>query len=355
LKKKIEAGARFIITQVGYDARKLHEVLTWFKVNNLNVPVLANIYILPYGAGRIMNANQIPGCVVTDKLLAKLDEERTAKDKGRQARLDRAAKTYAIAKGMGYAGAHIGGHGATYEMVDYIIKKGEELTPEWQKFLPEFDFPQKDGFYFFEKDNKTGLNTEKPAALTAKPANPPVYALSRMAHATLFNPKSLVFKSLLPLADKIDGTHTPKHIFGDVEHTCKVWLFDCENCGDCGLFDVAFLCPVSQCPKNQRNGPCGGSYQGWCEVYPNERQCIWVKAYHRLRGHHEENSVGKYIVPPNDWALRSTSSWLNFYTGRDHTAVRLGIKSPESIKKNKEEKSAAKPGLKESSGEATKS
>jgi methylenetetrahydrofolate reductase (NADPH) len=108
LKKKIEAGAKFIILQVGYDARKMHEVTTWLKVNKYHLPVIANIYILPYGAARTMNAGNIPGCVVTDKLLKQLDEERAAKDKGKQTRLDRAAKMYAIAKGMGYAGAHIG-------------------------------------------------------------------------------------------------------------------------------------------------------------------------------------------------------------------------------------------------------
>jgi methylenetetrahydrofolate reductase (NADPH) len=348
LKKKIEAGAKFIITQVGYDARKYHELLTWLKVNNYDIPVFVNIYLLPYGAARVMNAGEIPGCVVTDKLLAKLDEERSAKDKGRQARLDRAAKMYAFAKGMGLAGAHIGGP-ATYEMVDYIVTKGEEWAPRWHEFLPEFDFPQKDGFYYFEKDEKTGLNTTKPSVKVEKPTHPPVYMLSRVAHATLFNPKSIVFKSLRPIAKAIDGSHTPKHIFEDLEHIAKVVLFDCQNCGDCGLFDVAFLCPISQCPKNQRNGPCGGSKDGWCEVYPGERKCIWVRAYERLKGHHEEDSIGDYIVPPNNWELLHTASWLNYYGGRDHSAVRLGIKPLEPEKKKVTSKSegagAKKPAL----------
>ena len=47
LKKKIDAGAKFIITQVGYDARKLHELMQWLKINNYQTPLMANIYILP--------------------------------------------------------------------------------------------------------------------------------------------------------------------------------------------------------------------------------------------------------------------------------------------------------------------
>ncbi|HSB05328.1 MAG TPA: methylenetetrahydrofolate reductase C-terminal domain-containing protein, partial [Thermodesulfobacteriota bacterium] len=107
-------------------------------------------------------------------------------------------------------------------------------------------------------------------------------------------------------------------------------LFHCMNCGDCGLFDIAFLCPMSQCPKNQRNGACGGSYEGWCEVYPNEKQCIWVRAYDRLKAYHEEETIGGYIVPPCNWDLWQTASWLNFFLGRDHTAKRLGIKPPQN-------------------------
>ena len=101
------------------------------------------------------------------------------------------------------------------------------------------------------------------------------------------------------------------------------------NCGDCALFDVAFVCPMSQCPKNQRNGPCGGSYDGWCEVYPNEKKCVWVQAYERLKAYEEEDSIGEYIVPPCNWKLWETSSWLNFYLGRDHTSKRLGVNPPQ--------------------------
>jgi methylenetetrahydrofolate reductase (NADPH) len=349
LKKKIEAGAKFLITQVGYDARKFHELLLWLKMNGYNIPVLVNIYILPYGAGKLMNANQIPGCVVTDKLLAKLDEERKAKDKGRQARLDRAAKMYALAKGMGYGGAHIGGHGATYEMVEYIVNKGEELTPNWRDLLPEFDFPQKDGFYLFQKDEKTGLNLETASKRNGKSAHPPVYLFSRLAHVTLFNPDSVLFKALRPVARWVDDSPKIKSAFGSLEHINKVALFDCMNCGDCGLFDVAFLCPMSQCPKSQRNGPCGGSFEGWCEVHP-EKQCIWVRAYQRLKGHKEEESIGEYIVPPCNWELQHTSSWLNFYLGRDHSSKRLGIQPPGEEQGSPEEKTPQEE--KSSKGEA---
>ncbi|MCJ7641116.1 MAG: methylenetetrahydrofolate reductase C-terminal domain-containing protein [Desulfobacterales bacterium] len=328
LKKKIEAGGKFIITQVGYDARKLHEVLQWLRVNGYLIPALANIYILPYGAAKLMNANGIPGCVVTGKLVAELAEEAKAQDKGKSTRLLRAAKLYALSKGMGYAGAHIGGHGITSDMVEFIITKGEELSKSWQSLVAEFDYPQKDGFYLFEKDPKTGLNTEVYAKKPLNPSKPLIYRFSRVAHHMFFNEKRWWFKSLQPFARWVDASPKAKKVFEFFEHLAKAALFHCLNCGDCALFDVAYVCPMSQCPKNQRNGACGGSYEGWCEVYPNEKKCLWVQVYQRYKAYHEEAKISAYSVPPCNWDLWQTSSWLNFYLGRDHTAKRLGIKPP---------------------------
>jgi methylenetetrahydrofolate reductase (NADPH) len=64
-------------------------------------------------------------------------------------------------------------------------------------------------------------------------------------------------------------------------------------------------------------------------VYPGRRQCIYVRAYPRLKHYGKEDSLGAYQVPPVDHDLRRTSSWLNYYLGRDHTAKRQGIKPPE--------------------------
>ncbi|WP_054693677.1 methylenetetrahydrofolate reductase C-terminal domain-containing protein [Syntrophomonas palmitatica] len=319
LKKKIDKGANFIVTQLGYDARKFHEVLQFIKNYNPEVSVIGNIYILPFGAGKMMNSNQLPGCVVTDKLLAELDHERTAEDKGKGARLLRAAKMYAFMKGMGFDGVHLGGHNIKYEDVKYIIEKGEELSDDWRRFIPEFDYAQPDGFYYYEKDLNTGLNTGKPVNRTSLPPDYPVdfnYRLMRFFHEIFFTPG----KNLYPVMQNIySGVKDPrKHGF---EHFLKVIGNDCKDCGDCALLDLAYLCPMSQCPKNQRNGPCGGSYDGWCEVRPGEKKCFWVKVYAMLKAYNEENRLEDLYIPPVNWDLYQTSAWYNYYTGRDHSAA----------------------------------
>ena len=67
-----------------------------------------------------------------------------------------------------------------------------------------------------------------------------------------------------------------------LEKLSKSVLYRCKDCGDCSLPDIAYLCPESQCAKNQRNGPCGGTREGRCEV-DGFGDCIWLRAYERLK------------------------------------------------------------------------
>ncbi len=322
LKKKITAGAQFVITQLGYDARKFHEVILYMKQMGFNIPLIGNIYILPFGAAKKMNRNELPGSVVTDKLLAEIDRERNNPDKGEGARILRAARMYAITKGMGYRGVHIGGHNIKYETVEKIISDGESLVSRWQDLIRYFDYPIPGGFYYFERDPATGLNKETPVVRDHRLFDTSIecsYGFSRFSHKLMFEPGKKLYSFMKKTSEVVSGTKW-ENIFHKLEHVTKVLIFDCKDCGDCALIDVAYLCPMSQCPKNQRNGPCGGSFEGWCEVYPQKKHCIYVKAYARLKKYNEETLLEKKIIPPCNWDLYQTSSWVNFYLGRDHTS-----------------------------------
>ena len=160
-----------------------------------------------------------------------------------------------------------------------------------------------------------------------RPPTPFVYRGFRLLHKTMFEPDGLLFKPMRSLSQAIGGSWVEEP-FTRLEHIGKAITNDCLHCGDCGLADVAYICPTSQCPKGQRNGPCGGSYQGWCEVHPGKKQCIYVRAYTRLRHYGEEDTLMDHQIPPVDYDLWQTSSWLNYFLGRDHTAKRLGIEAP---------------------------
>ena len=93
-----------------------------------------------------------------------------------------------------------------------------------------------------------------------------------------------------------------------VERHVKGFLFDCRMCGQCVLSSTGMSCPMN-CPKQLRNGPCGGvRANGNCEVEP-DMPCVWVQAW---KG--SQNMVkGKAIMDvqkPVNQSLRETSSWL---------------------------------------------
>jgi len=57
----------------------------------------------------------------------------------------------------------------------------------------------------------------------------------------------------------------------------------CRECGECLLAYTGGLCPLTSCSKGLLNGPCGGSKDGKCEVYPETRDCGWHLIYQKLK------------------------------------------------------------------------
>ncbi|MGI6778929.1 MAG: methylenetetrahydrofolate reductase C-terminal domain-containing protein [Acetivibrionales bacterium] len=333
LHKKVESGAKFIITQLGYDARKFDELKKYISLYNLNIPLIGNIYVLTPGAARLMNRNEIPGCVVTGDLMKQIEVEKCKYGKSKEPSLLRSAKLYAILKGLKYDGINISGHGVNYEDVVYIMEKGEELSPNWQDLLEEFNYPLKSGFYFFEKDNNTGLNSDTPVdrSKTGSRKFSLKYRMFSLLHKLVFEREAPFYKPVKLAAQIIDNSVLKKP-FTLFEYLSKTVSNECRFCGDCAMHDLGFICPMSQCPKQQRNGQCGGSYDGWCEVYPGEKKCIYVTIYEYFKSANKEDKLQEGYIPPCNWKLFRTSSWLNYFNGRDYSS----INNRENIKKKDE-------------------
>ena len=102
-----------------------------------------------------------------------------------------------------------------------------------------------------------------------------------------------------------------------LEKSSKEAIFDCRMCGQCILHSTGLTCPM-RCPKNLRNGPCGGVRpNGNCEVYP-DKPCVWVQAVEGSRKLPLWRDHIYHVEPPVDWQLQGTSSWVNLVTGRDN-------------------------------------
>ena len=320
LHRKVLAGADFIITQLGYDARKFHELLQYMKQNQLNIPVLGNVFIPSLKVVELMHEGKLPGCLIPDALYEQVQWEARTADKGKKARLLRAAKLLAVLKGLGYDGAHIGGPGLTFGDLDFVLSQADEMVSDWRSLIPDLSFWPSETFHYYEKDHATGLNTEREAARPSK--KPPwisAYSFSSWVHEAAFEPEGTLYDFCKKICLQLDETRL-RGLLANFELISKTALFGCLNCGDCTLAKLAFLCPQSRCAKYLLNGPCGGSHNGWCEVYPGRKRCIYVLAYDRLKPYGLEKNFTSGFIPPRDWSLNNTSSWVNFYRGLDNFA-----------------------------------
>lgn len=74
----------------------------------------------------------------------------------------------------------------------------------------------------------------------------------------------------------------------------------CQTCGDCVLDLTAGICPVTTCPKGLLNGPCGGMWDGKCEVL-TDRECTHVRIRRRLA---EQGRAGERVIAPKDYSAK---------------------------------------------------
>ncbi|HEX9044073.1 MAG TPA: methylenetetrahydrofolate reductase C-terminal domain-containing protein [Candidatus Limnocylindrales bacterium] len=320
LEMKVRNGAQYAITQVGWDMRKLDELRRWVTDRGVQVALLANVFVLTRGSARVLASGDIAGVVLPPALLEAAEREGGSPDKGKAFFLDLAARQVAIARGLGYAGAYIGG-ASTADDVARVIEMADGYTrADWREIVGSTTFAVPGTWYAYRPDRTAGLNESTPVGLTARGKGPgggaPIdYRIDRLLHDLVFSPTSPAAPTAARLYEAAEKRHLGRALHV-LEQAVKGPLFDCRDCGDCSLPDIAYLCPESQCVKNQRNGPCGGSTAGDCEI-PG-KPCIWARAYERLAPYGEATTMLERPAVICDNALRRTSAWGNTFLGRDH-------------------------------------
>lgn len=313
MEKKFRAGARFFITQLGFDAKKLRNLRAYLMEKNMAVPVLGSVFILRKSAAAMMHRGEVPGSFVDDRLSRAVLEESNAEDKGKAASLERAAMQVAVLMGLGFRGAHIEAMVITFPMVETILGRAAELRSNWEECAEKLDFAPSGSFYL----GGSAVTADSPVSRKIRKGWP-VYLLMRLLHDLIFVKDGVLsglIRGVCRILDQVKPLGAVSHL---LERAVKRALFDCRDCGDCALPELRFLCPQSQCPKQERNGPCGGSRLDACEVYP-DRPCVWTRVYVRAKAFGELETVRNTVIGPRDWRLRDTSAWVNFHLDRDHT------------------------------------
>jgi methylenetetrahydrofolate reductase (NADPH) len=324
LQKKIECGAGFVINQVGFDSRKGHELRVYMDQQGMRAtPLIGNVYLLSGRVVELFYGKRIPGIVVTEPLVELCRKQAASPDRGKAFFEEFAAKQMAIYRGLGYRGVYLGGvHdlGTIERILD--IERGFGAQ-DWRIFGREIRFSSAGEYFCYEEDPRTGLSDPgRRNAISEKSKSDGGgvrYRISKWSHDSMFTANRTLRKAgekvCLAASDPRQG---PKWLRA-IEHASKTMLFGCKDCGDCSLAEIAFLCPESQCAKNQRNGPCGGTKDGKCEVN-GYGDCIWLRAYERLKREGRAGTLLEHAPVVQNQGLRGTSAWANFWLGRDHAA-----------------------------------
>lgn len=319
LVRKTEAGADFTVSQAGYDPRSWDELVRFCRRGQVAGPLVGNLLLPDRETVRRIKEGLIPGVSLPAALLKRMEEEAEEGDGVGEAALQRGGKAAAVLRGLGYHGVLLGG-GLDYEEVHALLGEAERNYPKWRECLEAVSFPEPRSYYF-RRGAGPDLKEDDLEEVSPKRRKHPLYLLSYFVDYIAFGSWPPFFHVLTAICRFCDTRPFWKRVLWLTEYVAKGPMYGCRMCGDCTLYATGFLCYEAGCPKKMVNGPCGGSVEGYCEVYPGKRRCFWVKVYDRLKGTAERPGFVAPPIPPKDHNLDGTCSWISFCLGRDHRKV----------------------------------
>jgi methylenetetrahydrofolate reductase (NADPH) len=327
LQLKIVAGAQFIITQLGFNLRKLYELKQYITREGLgHVPVLANVYVPTGKIAQMMQSGELAGCVVSDELVRRLETEKKPQ------RLERAALMVAAVKDLGFAGAHLGGFGLSHRDFMTIVERAAIIGKDWRTRTDELVFSYPNEFYLFPL-GEGGLSDGAASyqVRRGKPRAGIIQRLSRLAHRYLIAKDSLgarfLASRLKPGNQPPGGDSWRRGLWYKLLELSTLYrkaTLGCVSCGDCLQDHLDYAgCSMRWCYKELRNGPCGGSrVDGNCEARA-ELSCIWNTIYlGTLALGEDPEKFARTLIPPRDWCLDGTNALANRLAGLDNLCRR---------------------------------
>ena len=298
LRKKVEAGARFVINQIGWNARKDDELLRWIRREEL--PRLgARERLSPLaGGGACLPRGKDPG----SRRHRRVARARRAARRERRTRAGRSSSTWppSTSRSRAVSASTASTSAATCRRPTFgeiLDLAGSFAGDDWRAFAPRDPLPVRGRVLLLRARPGDEALVGRGECGVPRVEAPAEDRLARAAQVPLqpapphaaFEPDAPLFPAGRAFYRAVEKAAPARKVAHAAEQAAKVPLFGCRDCGDCSLPDIAYVCPESQCAKNQRNGPCGGTREGLCEVYDTE--CIWSQAYERLKAYGEEESM----------------------------------------------------------------
>jgi methylenetetrahydrofolate reductase (NADPH) len=343
LQLKVAAGARYVITQLGYNLRKLYELKQYMVREGLgHIPVLANVYVPTAKVARLMRDGEIAGCVIPDELIQRLEREKKPQ------RLERAALMVAAVKDLGFVGAHIGGFGLAHRDFMTIVERSAAIGNDWRGRMDELVFPYPNEFYLLPQSGDGLSDSASDYQVTGvKPHPSLVQRLSESVYRHFIREGTFGARffgaRLKPGGEATKNGSWRQGLWYGLLAPATLYrkaTLGCVSCGDCIQDHLNYAgCSMHRCYKELRNGPCGGSrVNGNCEARP-DLPCIWNLVYRgTLAMGDDPSKFAHVLVPPRDWCLDRTNALANRFAGLDNFGKRIDLQIPGEQRHPKETK-----------------
>lgn len=289
--KKLKTGSGFVVTQAGWDMRKLQALKWYMEYRNLDFPVIARLMLLtPRSLEQIRNG-AFPGITVSPDFEAILHNELAFSAKQFEAAQWRRLELQAAGcKFLGFSGIQISGVDTPdkIRLTAMRIKAALREFSSFDQWVEEYCAyqakaemaPTPNSFMMFE-----GLLSRQYFDPTVRFCRNGLFSGVKMQDRLLYFIKSMLFKHC-------DGQRPSGR------RILKKILAGCSGCGQCRLHDTAFIC-TEKCPKKLANGPCGGVRQnGRCEI--SSAICVHSRITAIREWRHDPDKLEDVYVPAND-------------------------------------------------------
>lgn len=267
--RKIGSGASFLVTQYGWDMKKLQELRWQLWRRSFNIPLFARFLFLTQDRAAALCAGRIPGIRLSPDFESALKAEmRYSSAQFKAAQIRRIQLHAAGALLLGYSGIQLAGVDQP-ELFQSLLQRiheafrefstFEEWLAAYREYYSRMDLaPYPYRYYMFEN-----LFSQAQPPDEFELRNAPVPECTRNERWRYFL-SELLFRhaSELPAEER---------------RLSKKLLLGCRSCEKCRLPMTFYICP-EQCPKGMSNGPCGCSRpDGSCEY--TGKECLFVRMF----------------------------------------------------------------------------
>ena len=267
--KKLNMGAGFMVTHLGWDLAKLQELRWYLSARGMYYPAIARLWMLTQDKMEKILRGEMPGVVLPGSLRKILEAEFRYSSTQFEAAQWRRLQLYAAGcKLLGFSGIQVAGID-TPEKLNIAVQRIAAGLHEFDTFyqwraayrehLGQIDLsPYPYSFYVFEK-------------------------LLSNQHPQGEFPQMRVAKTPVPgIGEKI-GDFLRRFMFFQANNQApneryilKKLMAGCHACSACRLPQTMYICP-EKCPKGLANGPCGGTRPGGgCEL-STVRECVHLR------------------------------------------------------------------------------